>query len=62
VHVAVTGTTMHWIADAAGLASSGSVFPGYPDHVDEDERREASRPSSLVYFVTAFSSARAWSI
>jgi hypothetical protein len=39
VHVAVTGTTMHWIADAAGLPSSGSVFPGYPDHVDEDERR-----------------------
>ena len=39
VHIAVTGTTMHWIADAAGLASSGSVFPGYPDHVDEDERR-----------------------
>ena len=39
VHVAVTGTTMHWVADAAGLASSGSVFPGYPDHVDEDERR-----------------------
>ena len=30
---------MHWVADAAGLASSGSVFPGYPDHVDEDERR-----------------------
>jgi hypothetical protein len=39
VHLAVTGTTMHWIADAAGLASTGSVFPGYPDHVDEDERR-----------------------
>ena len=39
VHLAVTGTTMHWIADAAGLASSGSVFPGYPDHADEDERR-----------------------
>jgi hypothetical protein len=39
VHVAVTGTTMHWVADAAGLASSGSVFPGYPDHVDEAERR-----------------------
>jgi hypothetical protein len=39
VHVAVTGTTMHWIADASGLASSGSVFPGYPDHVDADERR-----------------------
>ena len=39
VHVAVTGTAMHWVADAAGLASSGSVFPGYPDHIDEDERR-----------------------
>ena len=39
VHVAVTGTAMHWIADAAGLASTGSVFPGYPDHTDEDERR-----------------------
>ncbi len=39
VHVAVTGTTMHWVADAAGLASSGSVFPGYPDHTDEAERR-----------------------
>ena len=22
---------MQWVADAAGLASSGSVFPGYPD-------------------------------
>ena len=39
VHIAVTGTTMHWIADAAGLASTGSVFPGYPDHTDEAERR-----------------------
>jgi hypothetical protein len=39
VHVAVTGTAMHWIADAAGLASTGSVFPGYPDHRDEAERR-----------------------
>ena len=39
VHVAVTGTTMHWVADSAGLASTGSVFPGHPDHVDEDERR-----------------------
>ncbi len=39
VHVAVTGTAMHWVADAAGMASSGSVFPGYPDHVDEAERR-----------------------
>src|SRR5436190_2137169 len=39
VHLAVTGTAMHWIADAAGLASTGSVFPGYPDHTDEAERR-----------------------
>lgn len=39
VHVAVTGTTMHWIADSTGLASTGSVFPGYPDHVDQGERR-----------------------
>ena len=39
VHIAMTGTTMHWIAEAAGLPSSGSVFPGYPDHVDEDERQ-----------------------
>jgi hypothetical protein len=39
VHVAVTGTAMHWVADAAGLASSGSVFPGYPDHTDQSERR-----------------------
>ena len=39
VHVAVTGTAMHWIADSGGLASTGSVFPGYPDHKDEAERR-----------------------
>src|ERR671920_2402744 len=39
VHVAVTGTAMHWIADAAGMPSTGSVFPGYPDHKDEAERR-----------------------
>src|SRR4051812_1001397 len=39
VHVAVTGTAMHWVADSAGLASTGSVFPGYPDHIDEAERR-----------------------
>ena len=39
VHVAVTGTAMHWVADAGGLASTGSVFPGYPDHRDEAERR-----------------------
>ena len=38
VHVAVSGTAMHWIADAAGMASTGSVFPGYPDHTDEAER------------------------
>jgi hypothetical protein len=39
VHVAVTGTAMHWMADAAGFASTGSVFPGYPDHHDEAERQ-----------------------
>src|SRR5215211_8799118 len=39
VHVAVSGTAMHWVAQAAGLASTGSVFPGYPDHEDEAERR-----------------------
>ncbi|WNG94310.1 hypothetical protein [Mycobacterium sp. ITM-2016-00318] len=38
VHLAVTGTTMHWVAETAGLASTGSVFPGYPDHMDKDER------------------------
>ena len=38
VHVAVSGTAMHWVADATGLASTGSVFPGYPDHTDEGER------------------------
>ncbi|HEX2125532.1 MAG TPA: hypothetical protein VHF45_03095 [Thermoleophilaceae bacterium] len=39
VHLGVSGTAMHWVADAAGLASTGSVFPGYPDHRDEAERR-----------------------
>jgi SAM-dependent methyltransferase len=39
VHVAVSGTCMHWVADAAGLACSGSIFPGHLDHVDQDERR-----------------------
>jgi SAM dependent carboxyl methyltransferase len=38
VHVAVSGTAMHWIADSGALASTGSVFPGYPDHRDEAER------------------------
>src|SRR3954469_22903287 len=37
-HLAVTGTTMHWVAESAGLASTGSVFPGYPNHADGDER------------------------
>lgn len=39
VHIAVTGTCMHWVPDAAGLASSDSIFPGHRDHVNEDERR-----------------------
>jgi SAM-dependent methyltransferase len=39
VHIAVTGTAMHWVAGATGLTSTGSVFPGYPDHRDEGERR-----------------------
>ena len=30
---------MHWVTDAGGLASTGSVFPGYPDHEDGAERR-----------------------
>src|SRR4029078_5289683 len=38
VRLAVTGRAMHWIADSAGLASTGSVFPGYPDHRDVGER------------------------
>ena len=37
---------MHWVADAAGLASSGSVFPGDPDHVDEDEDAPGASPRS----------------
>jgi hypothetical protein len=39
VHIAVTGTCMHWVADATGLAVTGSIFPGHPNQVDEDERR-----------------------
>jgi hypothetical protein len=39
VHVGVSGTAMHWVGEASGLASTGSVFPGYPDHIDEAERR-----------------------
>lgn len=38
VHVAVTGTTMHWVEAPTDLGSRGSVFPGYPDHADETER------------------------
>jgi hypothetical protein len=39
VHIAVSGTAMHWVADVAGLPSTGSVFPGYRDHADEGERQ-----------------------
>ncbi len=38
IHIAVSGTAMHWVADSGALASTGSVFPGYPDHVDASER------------------------
>jgi hypothetical protein len=37
-HIAVSGTAMHWVADSGALASTGSVFPGYRDHVDASER------------------------
>ncbi len=46
VHVAVSGTAMHWIAEAAGFASTGSVFPGYPDHQDEAERNAWSEAAA----------------
>jgi SAM-dependent methyltransferase len=39
VHIAVSGTCMHWIPDAAGLASNGSIFPSHRDHADSDNRR-----------------------
>ena len=38
VHVAVSGTAMHWVSDSGDLASTGSLFPGYPHHTDADER------------------------
>lgn len=38
VHIALTGTTMHWVDAPPDLGSTGSVFPGYPDHRDEGER------------------------
>lgn len=38
VHLAVTGTTMHWVDAPPGLGCTGSVFPGYGDHGDHGER------------------------
>ena len=38
VHMAITGTTMHWVEAPQDLGSARSVFPGYPDHHDEVER------------------------
>lgn len=38
VHIAVSGTAMHWISDSGDLTSTGSVFPGYPNHRDAAER------------------------
>ncbi|MGD9619457.1 MAG: hypothetical protein AB7G47_04110 [Mycolicibacterium sp.] len=38
VHIAVSGTAMHWISDSGDLSSTGSVFPGYPNHRDPTER------------------------
>ena len=38
VHIAVSGTAMHWVSDSGGLASTGSVFPGYRNHADSAER------------------------
>jgi len=38
VHLAITGTTMHWVDAPPDLASTGSVFPGYADHRDEGQR------------------------
>ena len=38
VHIAVSGTTMHWVSDSGGLASTGSVFPGYRNHRDVEQR------------------------
>jgi hypothetical protein len=40
VHIAVSGTCMHWVPDAADLAVRGSIFPGHPDQSDENERRD----------------------
>lgn len=38
VHIAVSGTTMHWVSDSGGLPATGSVFPGYRNHLDAEER------------------------
>ena len=38
VHMAITGTTMHWVEAPQDLGSARSVFPGYPDHHNEIER------------------------
>src|SRR3954451_6585263 len=47
VHVAVTGTAMHWVADAAGLESTGSVFPGYPDHMARPSGEPGAWPQRM---------------
>lgn len=39
VHIAVSGTAMHWISDSGRLTSTGSAFPGYPNHRDAAERQ-----------------------
>lgn len=38
VHLAITGTTMHWVEAPPDLGSTGSVFPGYAGHHDDAER------------------------
>ena len=38
VHIAVSGTTMHWVSDSGALPSTGSIFPGYPNHRDAAQR------------------------
>ncbi len=38
VHIAVSGTAMHWVSDSGSLAATGSLFPGYPNHADAGER------------------------
>ena len=38
VHLAITGTTMHWVDAPPDLGSTGSVFPGYVAHRDDAER------------------------